>query len=252
MEHIQLLDDISPIFPHTGLALEDPNGLLAVGGNLSPKTLISAYSKGIFPWFSDDQPILWWSPNPRMVLVPSELHIGRSLSKAARKKQFEIKVDTAFEQVMEACSEIERPGQDGTWITYDMLDAYIALHEQGVAHSVEAWQDGKLVGGLYGIAIGKAFFGESMFSLVSGASKQAFVSLVMQLQKWEFKLIDCQIHTHYLASFGANELDRKNFERILKEATYIENDSTENDLINNGQDWKNNWTLGTNGYDGFK
>lgn len=242
MNPIHVLDEYATDFPDTGLALTEPNGLLAVGGNLSTSTLITAYRKGIFPWFSEDQPILWWTPSPRMVLLPSDLHISRSLAKSARKKRFKILVDCNFEDVIRACSETDRPEQDGTWITEDILQAYIELHEMGVAHCVEAWQDDTLVGGLYGVALGKAFFGESMFSLISGASKQAFVSLAIQLQNWQFELIDCQIHTDYLAGFGATELPRPQFEKRLEKAVAVIDHT----------DWKADWSLSEWGYDGKK
>lgn len=241
MDAIHFLDDYLPVFPETRCALEEPNGLLAIGGNLLPETILDAYGKGIFPWFSDDQPILWWSPSPRMALLPSNLHISRSLQKFARKKAFHITVDTAFSEVMQACGDISRPDQDGTWINPDMLEAYTELHQQGHAHSIEAWLDGNLVGGLYGLAMGKVFFGESMFSRVSNASKIAFVSLVKQLQTWHFELIDCQIHTDYLASFGATELNRDEFENILHKAI---------DTQNSSFSWQENWQLGKYGFDG--
>lgn len=203
-------------FPDTSNALDEPNGLLAVGGDLSPERLLRGYSKGIFPWYSDEQPILWWSPSPRMILEPKKLHVGRSARKLLNKQLFSITTDTVFAQVIEHCASIERPEQDGTWITDEMRQAYLDLHKLGYAHSIEAWQGDRLVGGLYGLAMGKAFFGESMFSLVSGASKVAFIHLVHTLQKWDYKLVDCQIHTEYLASLGAQEVPREEFESLLK------------------------------------
>ena len=216
MGELSWLDENNTEFPPSNHALTDPNGLLAVGGDLSPARLVSAYSRGIFPWFSDGQPILWWTPSPRMILRPEQLHIGRSLKKLAKKAPFIIKVDSAFESVIRHCASVPRDEQDGTWITEEMINAYVELHQLGIAHSVEAWQDDELVGGLYGIALGKAFFGESMFSLVSGASKIAFATLATQLHQWSYLLIDCQIHTDYLSSFGANEVPRKEFETLLK------------------------------------
>jgi leucyl/phenylalanyl-tRNA--protein transferase len=189
------------IFPPAELA--EPSGLLAVGGDLRPERLILAYQSGIFPWYSEGQPILWHSPDPRTVLLPADLHVGRSLAKTLRRGRFTFRLDTAFAAVMSACGEAPRPGQDGTWITDDMRFAYVRLHELGVAHSVEAYQGDALVGGLYGVALGGAFFGESMFARVDDASKAAFVTLVRQLQRWGFDLIDCQVYTHHLARFGA-------------------------------------------------
>ncbi|PCK10166.1 MAG: leucyl/phenylalanyl-tRNA--protein transferase [Alteromonadaceae bacterium] len=216
MDALVWLDEQHLEFPDTSQALCDPDGLLAVGGDLSPERLLQAYSRGIFPWFSDDQPILWWSPDPRTVLVPAELHVGRSVRKLLNKKPFKITMDHAFHQVIRQCASISRNGENGTWITDDMLEAYLDLHHAGFAHSVEAWQGDQLVGGLYGIALGKAFFGESMFSSASGASKIAFVHLVKQLQRWQFELIDCQMKTEYLMSFGAKEVSREQFESKLK------------------------------------
>lgn len=195
-------------FPSTESALREPNGLLAAGGDLSPERLLEAYSRGIFPWFSEGDPILWWTPDPRMVLFPSELKISRSLGKVLRNKSYDVRIDTAFRTVMEACSTTPREGQPGTWISKEMIDAYCRLHELGFAHSVETWSEGELVGGLYGIAIGRAFFGESMFKRKTDASKIAFVHLVKQLEAWEFGLIDCQMKTRHLASLGAREISR--------------------------------------------
>lgn len=210
--------DSSLNFPDTQDALVDPNGLLAAGGDLSGERLLHAYSKGIFPWYSDDQPILWWSPSPRMMLKPEQLHLGRSTRKLLKKHNFMIRVDSAFKDVIKNCAAVERYDQDGTWITDDIMSAFVNLHNQGHAHSIEAWQDGKLVGGLYGLAIGGAFFGESMFSTVSGASKVAFIFLAQALKRWQFTLIDCQIHTQYLASLGAAEVPRREFEKQLTQS----------------------------------
>ena len=203
-------------FPPVTQALAEPPGLLAAGGELSAEWLISAYSHGIFPWFNATQPILWWSPDPRMVLFPQELHIPHSLLRVMRKNQYEIRVDTAFRQVMEGCSQ-PRAGQDGTWISPQMVAAYTALHYSGIAHSVETWINGELAGGLYGVALGRVFYGESMFTRVADASKIAFVHLVHQLQRWQFTVIDCQMNTAHLARFGAREIQRADFMQLLAE-----------------------------------
>jgi leucyl/phenylalanyl-tRNA--protein transferase len=202
-------------FPNVSLALPEPNGLLAVGGDLSVERLLAAYQRGIFPWYSGDQPVLWWSPDPRSVLFPDKLHISRSLRKTLRKRLFEITLDTAFAEVVQACSEPRADGL-GTWITDEMQHAYLRLHHAGHAHSVESWLNGKLVGGLYGVAIGKVFYGESMFSRISDASKVAFVFLVRQLERWQFALIDCQVETNYLNQFGAELIPRTKFITLLK------------------------------------
>ena len=201
-------------FPPVENALSEPNGLLAVGGDLSPQRLLEAYSRGIFPWFNEDDPILWWSPDPRMVLFPNELKISRSLRKTLKKDHYQIRTDCSFTQVMHACAA-PRKGQAGTWIHPQMVAAYTILHEMGLAHSIETWMDGVLVGGLYGVSLGKVFFGESMFSLVPDASKIAFVHLVKQLQCWEYGLIDCQVKTGHLASLGAREISRVEFGQKL-------------------------------------
>lgn len=218
---IPWLSSDSP-FPPLHTALIQPNGLLAVGGDLSPHRLIEAYSQGIFPWFNDGDPILWWSPDPRMVLFPGELKVSRSLQKSLRKGNYEIRTDRNFTQVMQACAAPRRDGC-GTWIQDEMIFAYGVLHEMGLAHSVETWMDGKLIGGLYGVALGRVFFGESMFSRVSDASKIAFVHLVRQLERWGFEMIDCQMKTAHLASLGAREIPRKEFSQRLKElVNYME------------------------------
>jgi leucyl/phenylalanyl-tRNA--protein transferase len=196
--------------PPVERALRRPNGLLAAGGGLATARLIEAYSRGCFPWFNEGEPVLWWSPDPRMVLLPGELHVSRSLQKRLRHGGFTVRADTAFREVIEACAE-PRPGQSGTWITDEMIDAYHALHDAGAAHSIETWIDGELAGGLYGVAIGRAFFGESMFARVTDASKLAFVHLVAQLREWEFGVIDCQMNTAHLAAFGAREIPRPAF-----------------------------------------
>lgn len=209
------LETSSDLFPDVSLALTEPDGLLAVGGNLSPERLENAYRHGIFPWYSGDQPILWWSPNPRSVLFPEKLHISRSLRKSILKNRFRITLDQAFNDVIKACAEQPRSGQGGTWIMSEMEDAYIELHRLGIAHSAEAWLDDTLVGGLYGVAIGKVFFGESMFSRTTDASKIAFSFLVRQLEEWKFTLIDCQLKTRHLDSLGAVNIPRNEFINIL-------------------------------------
>jgi leucyl/phenylalanyl-tRNA--protein transferase len=202
------------VFPPPALA--DPNGILAVGGDLRPERLLLAYSMGIFPWFSDDMPILWHSPDPRLVVTPATLHVGRSLRKALRKRPYEVRLDTAFPAVIDACARARRPGQNGTWITGDMRAAYVELHRRGYAHSAEAWQGERLVGGLYGVSLGGVFFGESMFAHADDASKIAFVTLVRQLAAWGIELIDCQVYTEHLASLGAEEWSRSRFLRALE------------------------------------
>ncbi len=204
-------------FPPVEAALREPNGLLAAGGDLSSARLLDAYSHGVFPWYSEGQPILWWSPDPRMVLFPAEFKLSRSLRKVARKGVFEVRADTAFRAVISACAAAERPGQDGTWITRDMIDAYCELHRLGYAHSVESWREGELVGGLYGVALGRVFFGESMFAGAADASKVAFAWLARQLERWAFGLIDCQQKTAHLARFGAREIPRREFTALISD-----------------------------------
>lgn len=203
-------------FPPLQSALKDPNGLLAAGGDLSVERLVDAYRQGIFPWFSEGQPILWWSPDPRMVLVPAEIRITRSLGKVLRNREYEVRADTAFARVIDACAQ-PRDGHGGTWITREMRDAYLQLHRRGLAHSVETWIDGELAGGLYGVALGRMFYGESMFTRVRDASKIALAHLARQLERWHFGLIDCQMHTSHLQSMGGRELARADFMRALKE-----------------------------------
>jgi leucyl/phenylalanyl-tRNA--protein transferase len=197
------------------LATEE--GLLAVGGDLSPERLILAYKNGIFPWYNPGEPILWWSPDPRLVLFPSELHISRSLLRVMRQGRFQVTFNTRFREVIGACARSPRPTGEGTWITAEMEDAYCRLNDLGYAHSVEAWQKGRLVGGLYGIALGRCFFGESMFTNASNASKVAFVTLVKRLEALDFELIDCQVHTQHLMSLGAREIPRKDFIKRIQE-----------------------------------
>lgn len=204
-------------FPPVELA--SPEGLLAVGGDLRAERLLAAYRHGIFPWYNPGQPILWWSPDPRAVLFPSKLKVARSLRKTLRRKVFDVTLDTAFRDVMRHCA-LPRPGNpaSGTWITPEMIEAYCVMHERGYAHSVESWRAGELVGGLYGVALGSAFFGESMFSRQTDASKVAFVCLVRQLAAWGYTLIDCQMSTQHLFSLGAEEIRRREFMARLEQA----------------------------------
>ncbi|WP_374424811.1 leucyl/phenylalanyl-tRNA--protein transferase [Chromobacterium sp.] len=204
------------VFPPTRLALREPNGLLAAGGDLSPQRILAAYSQGIFPWFSEGEPILWWSPAPRMVLCPAELKVSRSMDKVLRNQRYQIRVDTAFREVMAACAE-PRGQQQGTWIVPEMVEAYCRLHQLGYAHSFETWVDGELVGGLYGIGLGLMFYGESMFSRRSNASKLAFIHMVRHLQEQGVTMIDCQMHTRHLQSLGAKLVSRQTFLATLKE-----------------------------------
>ena len=203
------------VFPPVHLA-ED--GLLAIGGDLTPERLMLAYSKGIFAWYGENLPILWHSPDPRMIMTTRDLVVGKSLKKTIRRRPYELKLDTAFLQVLEGCSSVPRPGQNGTWLIPDMVAAYTKLHEMGFAHSIEAWQDDKLVGGLYGVSLGRAFFGESMFARAPDASKVAFVACVRQLDAWNIGLIDCQVHTEHLERFGAYEIPRMGYIELLKVA----------------------------------
>src|SRR5262245_23134243 len=203
------------VFPPPELA---DDGLVAVGGDLRPERLLLAYSQGIFPWYSEGQPILWHSPDPRMVLLADDLHVPKSLSKSRRQGLFSITLDTQFAEVIDACAKAKRPGQRGTWITRGMKRAYLELHRQGYAHSVEAWRDGRLAGGLYGVSLGAVFFGESMFARAADASKLAFVTLVEQLGRWGVTLIDCQVHTEHLARFGATEWPRRDYLAALAKA----------------------------------
>jgi leucyl/phenylalanyl-tRNA--protein transferase len=203
-------------FPRPDLA--EASGLLAVGGDLRPERLVLAYALGIFPWYGPESPILWHSPDPRMVLRATELYVGRSLAKVRRRGRYEIRFDTCFRAVVEACAETERPAGGGTWITSEMVDAYTELHRRGVAHSAEAFLEGELVGGLYGVSLGGAFFGESMFAIAPDASKVAFVTLVEQLGRWGIELVDCQVRTDHLARFGATEWPRADFLAALEAA----------------------------------
>ena len=199
------------VFPPLELALPDPPGLLAAGGDLSPERVLAAYRHGIFPWYSPGDPILWWSPDPRMVLRPSDLKISRSLARTLRNAVYEVRLDSAFSTVIAACATLPRQGQRGTWITGEMQQAYTRLHELGHAHSVETWINGSLAGGLYGIAIGRAFFGESMFSRVRDASKISLAHLCVHLRAHNFGIIDCQMKTPHLTSLGARLIPRSDF-----------------------------------------
>jgi leucyl/phenylalanyl-tRNA---protein transferase len=210
------LEEHTP-FPPLQAALHEPNGLLAIGSDLSPQRLLAAYARGAFPWYSAGEPILWWSPDPRMVLFPQELKVTRSLERRLKRHDYEIRFDSAFREVMQACSATPRFGQDSTWIVPEMVEAYCRLHALGHAHSVETWMDGKLVGGLYGVAIGRMFYGESMFHHVTDASKIAFVHLVRYLQQHGFGMIDCQMKTSHLERFGAREIPRAEFALQLGE-----------------------------------
>lgn len=216
MQLVQLdKDNPSQPFPPLSRALRDPNGLLAIGGCLSSERLVNAYSQGIFPWFNDGDPILWWSPNPRLVLFPEKLQISKRLAKKIRQNKFEVTVNQAFDLVIEKCAVLRADAQ-GTWICNEMKSAYSTLHREGLAHSFETWQHGELVGGLYGVALGKVFFGESMFHTVSDASKIAFAYCVEYLRSRDFQLIDCQVHTQHLVSLGAEEISRNEFSNLLK------------------------------------
>ena len=211
--------DIDTPFPPITCALNEPNGLIAIGGNLSSQRLLEAYQQGVFPWFSQGEPILWWSPNPRMVLFPEELKVSKSLAKRLKKQDYQVKFNQNFRQVMEACASVNRPDQAGTWITQEMIDAYCELHDLGYAYCIETWIDNQLVGGLYGVIINCMFYGESMFHHVTDASKIAFVHMVKYLQTRGVGMIDCQMKTAHLASFGAQEIDRDDFISRLKELT---------------------------------
>jgi len=214
MPIFRLVDDM--VFPPPDYA--DPSGLIAVGGDLSSERLLEAYRVGIFPWYSDEQPILWWSPDPRFILEPDEFKISRSLQKTLQRKIFQVTFDRVFEDVIAACSTVPREGQRGTWITPEMRDAYIELHGLGYAHSVETWFAGNLVGGLYGISLGKVFFGESMFHKKTDASKVALATLVEKLKSWGFHFIDSQMTTEHMMSLGAREMPRRIFLKRLQSA----------------------------------
>lgn len=208
----------APAFPPLDSALVEPNGLLAAGGALTPEWLLAAYHRGIFPWFSHGEPILWWSPDPRLVLAPARIRVRRSLLKVLRQRRFEVRIDTAFAAVMAECAAPREP-EGGTWITPEIQTAYCRMHELGYAHSVECWRDGKLVGGLYGMAVGRAFFGESMFSRETDASKVALAHLARVLEQRDFAVIDCQMTTPHLLSMGAREIRRSEFAAGLERWT---------------------------------
>lgn len=210
----QLSEDL--VFPSPHLASQE--GLLAVGGDLTGTRLLLAYSQGIFPWYSEGEPILWWSPDPRLVLYPNELKVSRSLNKVIHKGRFNITTDRAFKQVIQDCARVRLENREGTWIVEDMVNAYCSLHESGFAHSIEAWEGDRLAGGLYGVSLGKCFFGESMFTRRSNASKVAFAALVKYLQSLDFAMIDCQITTGHLTRFGAREISRARYLDELAEA----------------------------------
>jgi leucyl/phenylalanyl-tRNA---protein transferase len=213
---LTLLDPNNPQqnFPALTQALHEPNGLLAVGGCLSVERLLNAYRHGIFPWYNPGEPILWWSPDPRLVLFPGKLYVSRSLRKTITKNVFCVTFDQSFNAVVNACAET-RKDLAGTWISNEIKQAYKELHRLGIAHSAEAWHNGELVGGLYGVAVGQVFFGESMFHSKTDASKVAFATLVEQLKRWDYRLIDCQVHTSHLESLGAEEIDRAYFAKLL-------------------------------------
>ena len=213
MPVFRLIDD--PVFPSPELASRE--GILAIGGDLSPQRLLLAYRMGIFPWYNDNEPILWWSPDPRFVLLPDELKVSRSMRQLLRKNLFRVTYDRQFREVMEGCRK-PRINENGTWIHEEMIAAYSELHARGFAHSVEVWQDQELVGGLYGVSLGKCFFGESMFTKVSNASKVALITLTRKLQALGFVLIDCQVYTHHLESLGAQMVPRTKFLKLLAEA----------------------------------
>ncbi|OGH00403.1 MAG: leucyl/phenylalanyl-tRNA--protein transferase [Candidatus Lambdaproteobacteria bacterium RIFOXYD1_FULL_56_27] len=196
----------------------EPEGILAVGGGLEPERLLLAYGQGIFPWYAENNPILWWSPDPRLVLYPDQVHVSKSLERVLAKPKYQVTLDQAFGEVIAACAQTKREGQDGTWILEDMQAAYTKLHHLGYAHSVETWEEGRLVGGLYGVSLGAAFFGESMFSHRPDASKAALVRLCRQLELWGFELVDCQVPTSHLKSMGAQEVPRETFLEQLEHA----------------------------------
>lgn len=212
--------DLTTAFPDPNSALTEPNGLLAASYELTPEKVLEAYQSGIFPWYSDDQPILWWSPNPRCVIYPKDVHYSKSLKKHIRQKQPKVTFNKAFSDVIHHCARLD--SEEGTWITEEMEDTYTNLHYSGHAHSVEVWQDSQLVGGLYGIAIGRCFFGESMFSLETNASKVAFLALCQQLDKWGYQLIDCQVDNPHLRTLGAITIERELFLSKLKHAIAFE------------------------------
>lgn len=210
---------VSDVFPPPERAT--PEGILAIGGKPDPELLLIAYSQGVFPWPHPGHPLLWFCPDPRFALRPAEAHLGRSLRKVMRRGEFEVRADTDFEHVIRCCARKKRPGQRGTWINRGMIKGYTALHKQGFAHSIETWQDGRLVGGLYGVSLGAAFYGESMYADVPDASKVAFATLLGNLVQWDFQLVDCQSYTDHLASFGAEDWPRDEFLAVLEKALEV-------------------------------
>lgn len=231
MAQIPWLDPKTIFFPSPALALNEPNGLLAAGGDLSPERILAAYQRGIFPWFNPGEPILWWSPNPRTVIYPNQLHISKSLRKVIRNGTYRVTFDRCFTEVVRACAE-PRSYANGTWISNEIIASYSALHKQGYAHSIEVWKTNttgeELVGGLYGIALGKVFFGESMFSRADNASKVGLAFLVAQLNAWDFQLIDCQVANDHLFSLGAVEIPREQFQKLLVDFVKVTRDYPQN------------------------
>ena len=219
LHDLPCLDDSrEDAFPPSTQALQFPSGLLAWGGTLAPGRLLAAYRRGIFPWYSEGEPVLWWTPSPRCVLYPRDVYISSRTQRRLRRGEFRVSADSAFADVIQACAAA-RPERPSTWITSDMQSAYLALHDLGVAHSIEAWRDGELVGGVYGLSIGHMFFGESMFSLITDASKVALISLCRQLEEWGFGPVDCQVANPHLESLGAVEIGREEFEAALRDFT---------------------------------
>lgn len=214
-------------FPALSQALTEPNGLIAIGGDLTAARLLNAYSQGIFPWFNEDEPVMWWSPNPRMVLFPDELKIASSLKKTLKKNLFEVRINTSFREVISACSKSKRINQAGTWISQDMINAYCDLHQKGHAVCMESWLNNQLVGGCYGVIINKMFYGESMFHTQTDASKVAFVHLVNHLKTLKIGMIDCQMKTPLLTSFGGREIDRQEFMQNLTKLVKFRHEFTE-------------------------
>ena len=230
MHYMTWINPLTLNFPDPEFA--HAKDVVALGGDVAPNTLIAAYKRGIFPWYNEGDPILWWSPDPRMVLFPNDLKIAKSMRPLFNQQKFKVTYNTVFRQVMQNCQQSDRKEQDGTWINNDMIDAYSTLNQQGYAHSVEVWDGENLVGGLYGVAIGKIFFGESMFTKASNASKYGFIALVQALKKRNFQLIDCQQETEHLTSLGGKMITRKEF------MGYIKTNSTELLLLDNGTDLK--------------
>lgn len=235
MIQLPLMEPEATNFPDTATALEEPNGLLAFGGDLGVSQLMAAYRRGIFPWFDDDSPVLWWSPSPRLVMRPHELHISKSMKKLLRKRPYHITTDRCFSRVMSCCAA-PRDDDQGTWITEEMILAYQQLHREGHAHSVEIWDGEELIGGLYGVAIGATYFGESMFSRRSNASKYGFIALTLALSAQGFTLIDCQVYSDHLASLGAVDIAREEFEKILADNEGITAAWPGSEQINNALD----------------